>query len=223
MTRRSQCSHYFRDNLYSFFYSEVNTANSSVSGETKHYYLCVVRGKPVLFRTVGIYFFCRLCNWVLVRWQTPRGNVMLATKHEFQWINAPFSNILLHTSALVRRVAFGSWTSNWSSCFLQIPCIVPKLLYGVYADSAFTLCVELSVLSTISMYQDSLCATMTGAPLCEKVVVMTWKKHLSISCRFQYIIPSCASCCVCLITSSIDSCFPQYLKCCCRWRNLAYQ
>ena len=136
---------------------------------------------------------------------------MLATKHKSQWINAHFSNTLLHASALVSRVAFASWTSNWSSCFLQIPCIIPKLLYGVYADSAFTLCVELSVLSTISMYQDSSRTAMTGAPFYEKVVVMTWKKYLSKfrvpPVAFNILFQSCASCCVRLITSSIYSCF----------------
>ena len=38
---------------------------------------------------------------------------------------------------------------------------------------------ELSVQSTISMYQDLSCAVMAGVPVCEKVVEITWKKHLS--------------------------------------------
>ena len=76
-----------------------------------------VQAKPILFNTVGIYFFCRLCNWVLVRWLTPRWNVIIGTKIAFQWINVHFSDTLLHASAQVRRVTFANWTSNWLSCF----------------------------------------------------------------------------------------------------------
>ena len=119
--------------------------------------------------------------------------------------------MLLHARALVRRVALASWTSNWSSCFLYIPWIIPKLLYGVYADSAFTLWEKLSVLLTISMYHDLSCAAMTGAPFRVKDVVITWKKHLSKfsvpPIAFKISFQSCASRCVCFITSAIDSCF----------------
>ena len=86
----------------------------------------------------------------------------------------------------------------------------------MYADSAFTLCVELSVLSTISMYQDILRAAMIGAPLYEKVVVMIWKKHFSKFrvplVAFNISFQSCVSCCVRLITSLIDSCFSPVFK-----------
>ena len=127
----------------------------------------------------------------------------------------------------VRRVAFASWTSNWSSCFSQIPWIVPKLLYCTYANNTFTFCVKLSIWSTTSIYQDLSCAAMTGAPVCEKVIAMTWKKHFSKfsvpPVAFKILFQSCASYWVLLMTSSIDSCLSLYLRYCRRRQILTFQ
>ena len=55
---------------------------------------------------------------------------------------------------------------------MQIPCIVPRLLYGVYAEIACTRSVVLSVLFLISMYQDLSFAAITGAPDLENTVAI---------------------------------------------------
>ena len=95
--------------------------------------------------------------------------------------------------------------------------MVPKFLNGVLTEIVFTCCVGvvLSVLSTMLMYQDMSCATMTGAPFQENVVAMIWKKLLSKfnvpSVAFKIVFHNCASWWICLMTSSIDSCFSPVL------------
>ena len=65
------------------------------------------------------------------------------------------------------------------------------------------------------MYQDLSCVMMTGAPVCEKVVEMTWKKHLNKlsvpPVAFKISFHSCALCWVRLmifLIFLIDLCFP---------------
>ena len=49
----------------------------------------------------------------------------------------------------------------------------------MYANNVFSLCIMLSVGSSISMYNDLSLATMTGAPFYEMVVSLTSEKYLS--------------------------------------------
>ena len=68
---------------------------------------------------------------------------MLETNTEFQWIHAHSDETPLQARACVRRLDLASCISNWSSCCLQNPWIVPRLLYGMYGDMACTVCDEL--------------------------------------------------------------------------------
>ena len=89
---------------------------------------------------------------------------MLETKTEFHWIHAHSDETPLQASAYVRRLDLASFISNCSSCCLQSPWIVPKLLYGMYGEIACTLCDELSVRSVISMNHSGSVGATTGDP-----------------------------------------------------------
>ena len=131
ISRSTYYDHYFIDDFVPcLICRSILPIPRWVSGPNTIAWGCV-GGNPILFNTVGIYCFYRLCNCVLVRWLSPRRNVILATKPAFQWMDAYFPDTWLHDIARARRVAFANWTSNWLSCFSQITWIIPKLLYHV--------------------------------------------------------------------------------------------
>ena len=97
-----------------------------------------MRAYLILFRTTGIYFFYKLYSWVSLKQHTPRGYAILDIKTEFQQIQTYSSENFLQERTYVRDFDCVGWNMNWSFYPLDIPWIMPRLLYGVYAEIVWT-------------------------------------------------------------------------------------
>ena len=89
---------------------------------------------------------------------------MLETNIKFQRIHAHSIEFPLHARPCVRCLNLASCISNWLSCCLQSLWIVPRLLYGVYADMACTVCDVPSLLSVMSINHSGSVGATTGDP-----------------------------------------------------------